>query len=392
MGRPWTDKLLGPHLGIWIAHATDDHVRKNGASGGVITRVMMHLLDTSRVRGVIALRQGVPEPERASPVIARTREEILACAQSVYAVTPVLTVLSQLEHLAGPFAMVGLPEQVAAVRLLQAAGHPTSLRIAFIAGPYTGTNMYRGAVRAFLRAQGVSDSVPISRLQWRAGEWPGYLEVGTADGRVFRAEKFYYNYLIPFFISRNCQITPDFTNELTDISVGDAWSPAFESQRGGHSVVVARSSIGLEVLNELAQLGAISREEIHRLPALTMHGHMLDFKKRGTFLRLAVQARHGRPIPDFGYKPTDVPLNRRLMEKVISGSFALGSTSIARGIVSAVPPAAIGPVFNFLRRTWKAMSKPAKRQGLAATSFEIRPDHGRWAEIDTIASQFVQTR
>ena len=33
----------------------------------------------------------------------------------------------------------------------------------------------------------------------------------------------------------------DFTNEFADLSVGDAWSPIFEAEGGGHSVVVTRT-------------------------------------------------------------------------------------------------------------------------------------------------------
>ena len=44
---------------------------------------------------------------------------------------------------------------------------------------------------------------------------------------------------------------PDLTNECTDLSVGDAWSPKFESQGGGHSVIVPRSDKAMKVLTEM---------------------------------------------------------------------------------------------------------------------------------------------
>ncbi|MCZ7666239.1 MAG: Coenzyme F420 hydrogenase/dehydrogenase, beta subunit C-terminal domain [Chloroflexi bacterium] len=36
----------------------------------------------------------------------------------------------------------------------------------------------------------------------------------------------------------------DFTNELSDISVGDAWHPRYEAQGAGFSVVAARTEKG----------------------------------------------------------------------------------------------------------------------------------------------------
>ncbi len=358
MHRPWTDQLLGPNLGTYVAHATDPEIRRAAASGGVISRVLIHLLETRRIRAAVIVRQGIPVPERAAPFFARTRKEILSGAQSVYAVTPTLTILDQLEREPGPLAFVGLPEQIASLRMLQAAGHPGPQKIVLVAGPYRGTNMYFGSVRAFLRGQGVEDEVAITHVSWRAGEWPGYLEVRTADGRVFRAEKFYYNYLIPFFISRNCQITPDFSNELADLSVGDAWSPAFEKQGGGHSVVVPRSEGAKELLVELAAAGELSLEAVDRNAALAMHGHMLDFKKRGTFVRLDAAALLGHVIPDFGYRPASIPLSRKTVEAIISLSFLVCGWPVSRFLVSRVPTRVIGPSSTFYEKAGRAYPNP----------------------------------
>lgn len=373
--------LLGPYRMLLTGHAADEAIRRRGASGGVISRVLIHLIESGRVQGAVVLRQGLHTPEAAAPTIATNREEVLAAAQSVYAVTPVLTILPAMEAFPGRLAFVGLPEQVAALRMLQAAGHPAALKVDFVAGPYTGTNMYAGAVRAFLRARGVSERVPIRSLQWRAGEWPGHLRVETADGRVFTAKKFYYNYLIPFYVSRNCQITPDFTNELTDLSVGDAWSPAFEKAGGGHSVIMARSPLAGQVLEELAAAGELRLESIETERALAMHGHMLDFKKRGSFLRLERQRRAGLPVPEYGYRPESIDRARRRVEWVISTAFALGRQRWARWAVGKLPLGLVGPAFDTLRKSWKAASKPTKRRGLAEVRFVIEQDSARWKEL-----------
>lgn len=373
--------LLGAYRQIWTGFASETAIRRRGASGGVISRVLIHLLESGQVEGAVVLCQGLNHPETATPMIATNREQVLAAAQSVYAVTPVLTVLPEMATFPGRLAFVGLPEQVAALRMLQVAGHPAAQKVEFVLGPYTGTNMYSGAVRAFLRARGVSDQMPIRSLQWRAGEWPGYLQIETADGRVFKAEKFYYNYLIPFYISRNCQITPDFSNELTDLSVGDAWSPKLEQSRGGHSVIMVRSPKAQQEVAEMARSGDLALEEIALDQALAMHGHMLDFKKRGTFIRLEAQQRRGQPIPTFGYQPVSITAARRAVEGVISGSFAIGRQSWARWLIAKLPLEIVGPAFNTLRKTWKGLSKPTKRRGLGEVRFRINSNPARLQEL-----------
>jgi coenzyme F420 hydrogenase subunit beta len=387
LGRETNHPLLGPHLKAYIGHSLNSLIRRRAASGGVTTSMLLHLLEIGEILGAVVLQQGREAPERASAFIATTPEEIVSCAQSVYSVTPALHLLPEMERFPGPLALVGLPEQVAVVRMLQAAGHPAVRNVKFVLGLYTGTNMYSGAVRAFLRANGAGNDIAIRRLQWRAGEWPGHLEVETDDGRVFRADKFHYNYLIPFFISRNSLITPDFANETADISVGDAWSPLYERRGGGYSVVVSRSTEMERILGEMQTAGKLELREIDEAQAISMHAHMIEFKKRGSAIRRGWQRRRGQPTPEFGYRPEHIPLSRILVESVIALIFALGRSRLGRWMAVRVPVSVAGRLFELLRQSWKSVSKPVKRQGLAAIRFIIEPNPGRWLEILSLRKQ-----
>lgn len=378
LGRAPESWLLGPYRAIYLGHAADERIRRRAASGGVITALLVHLLETGRAEAALVVRAGLESAERAAAVLARCREEVIAASQSVYEVVPTLHLLAEIDRLDGPIAMVALPEQAAAVRMLQAAGHEGAAKISFLLGPYVGTNMYRGAVRAFLAGHGVRPDEPIRSLEWRAGEWPGRLRVELADGRLFEAPKFYYNYLTPFYMARNTLITPDFTNELADVSVGDAWSLELERAGGGHSVVIARSEAGRRLLAQMREAGLIALEEIPAERAVAMHAHMIDFKKRGAFLRLERQARRGRPVPAYGYRPAAIPVSRRFVEAVIGALLWLGRH---RGLLRCLPPGVAGALFAWIRRAWKALSKPVKRRGLPATRFLIEPQPERWKEI-----------
>ena len=372
--------LVGPNRKIFTGHAGDEEIHKRGASGGIITAFLVDLLERGEVDGCVVLRQGLHHPEVAEPMVATSRAEILEAAQSVYAVTPMLTLLSAIRQFSGRLAMVGLPEQVAAIRMLQVLRNPTAEKIRVLIGPFTGTNMYRGAVRAFLRGQGVKDHEEIARFRWRAGEWPGKLRVELEDGRVFEEKKFYYNYLIPFYISRHCRITPDFTNELTDVSVGDAWSPRFENRKGGVSIIVARSALGERLLSDMQDRGVVSLEPSDLDDVLTMHSHMFDFKQRGTFLRLERELKKGKVIPDFGYGPRHIEFKRRLVELVIGMLFWIGERRVGKWLVEILPISFLGWCFDVLRTRWKQISKPVKYRGLKHLEFDVQ-ESARWKEL-----------
>lgn len=365
--------LAGVVRSAYLGFSRQPEIRRHAASGGVITQALIHLLEQGLVQGAVVVQQGRPKPWLAEPVIARTVDEVRAASQSVYAPVPVNTLLAEMAAFPGRLAYVGLPDQVASLRRLQQLGHPGALKVDYVLGPYVGTNLYAAAIESYLRSHGIHDLEQVTELRYRAGEWPGYLQIKTRSGRVLRTEKFYYNYLIPFFVTRSTLYSVDFTNELTDLSVGDAWHPRLEARGGGHSVVLARSERGEELLHAMQAKGLLALAEIAPDEALAMHGHMLDFKKRGSFIRIQWRRARGLPAPDYGYAPAHIPPSRYAVEAVISTIFALGRTGLARRLVERVPISILGPSFNSARKAWKLLSKPVKRRGLAATRYVVRP-------------------
>lgn len=363
--------LLGNYQSLAIGYATNPKIRRNGASGGVLTQVALHLLQSGKVNGVITLQMGKGKPWQAKPIIATTAVQIKKGSQSVYAPVPMLKILKELKDFKGKVAFIGLPDQVSAIRQLQKLKHPVAKKIKYLIGPYVGTNMYFESIRSFLRSKGVNDVEQIKELKYRDGEWPGYLSITLRDGRKFNLEKFYYNYLIPFFITKHSLLSVDFTNELTDISVGDAWNPKYEAQGEGFSVVIGRTEQGQTILNKLNKDKKLILDPITQKEALRMHAHMIEFKKRGAFIRFWIRSKLGLKNPDYGYYLKSFPLKRLLIEMIIQIMFWIGSWRLTHFVLELLPQKMVGRVFNFMRINWKKMTKTTKRQGLAGFEFEI---------------------
>lgn len=361
--------LTGIVQKVRTGHAANPNVRLAGASGGVITRVLQYLLESKRVDAVIVAKQGIPVPLEASPVIATTPAEVLDCAGSVYINVPMLSVLSKLEN-GKCYAIVCTPEHAAALRELQRLGDEKAKLIKFVLGPYTGTALTPQALKYYLKSNHVKKDDAVTSVKWRAGTWPGYLEIKTESGIVLQSPKVYYNFLIPFFVSNTSLYSMDFCNEFADLAVGDAWSPKFENAgQGGVSVVVTRTQEMEAIIQELIQKDELTLNEEDPLKAGDMHGHMLDFKKRGGYLRIRRRRFFFMNAPDYGYKPEKIPFSRRIVELFISTCFCVCRTKLARWLVCFIPEKTLGPLFNKLRLSWKAMSRPTKRKGL--TSYNV---------------------
>lgn len=379
-GRLPGDWRLGMVDRMWVGYAKDPLIRRQGASGGLTTAVLAHLLSSQQVDAVIGARQGKPGPESADWDIVTDPSELGSIAGSVYIPVAMLAALPHLDP-KKRYAMTCLPEQASTLRALQLRGHSGARAVTHLVGPYTGTSLLPEAIRALLRSSGVATGDAIISLRWREGEWPGYLEIRMASGKVVRSPKVYYNFLIPFYVWPPSLRGIDFANEFTDLSVGDAWSPQFEQKGQGFSVVLSRQPSMTAILKDMQASGKIHLEPIDPSEAANMHGHMIDFKKRGGFLRNELCHRLGLPAPDWGLIPYPIGPARFLIELVVSALFYLGGTRPARWGLERIPKSLLGPLFNHLRLAWKALSKPAKRRGLR--NLTMTPYRPRWKSSAT---------
>ncbi len=365
--------FFGHYRRILVAHSTDEHVRRNAASGGVLSAVLLHLLESGRITGAVTLAMDPGLPWRSVPIVARSRGAILAAAQSKYVVSPVNTILAHLADEPGPLAFVGLPHQVFAIRRLQQMGHPSVASLRYLLGPFFGNELYGTAIDSFLRKFNARKE-DVTRLSYREGEWPGHMSAWLRDGRVLRMPKFHANYLIPFHISDNSLLSHDLTNEFTDVSGGDAWAPVYEQRRQGFSLVITRTEQGDQLVEQIQREGKLWAQSIDESEAIAMQSHGIDFKKRGGLLRMKRRGRAGLRTVDFGLEPPAVSFPRAAFEVLLSALFRWGSHPVARRAADATPNRLIGPLFQWFRTLWKAATRKVKRSGLIEPRVAHAPD------------------
>jgi coenzyme F420 hydrogenase subunit beta len=354
----------GPFHHIYIAHANNEKIRQTGASGGMISAILIYLLQSGQIEGAVVTGMSKEKPWLTQAFIATTEAEILESAQSKYIITSVNEILPEMEVFKGRLAYVGLPGQVQSIRKLQEINDPSIKNIKYIFGPFYGNTLHFSSVRSFLRSYKIKDYQNISKLYFRYGEWPGNMRVEMSDGRAVELPKFHANYLIPFHIVKNSLLCTDLSNEFTDISGGDAWAPVYEERGKGFSMVLGRSHEGMRILNEMEQKGLITLQLITQDEAITMHSHGYDLKKRGTFIRIKFRKMLGLPVPDYGYTLSDFTFTRYFMELVIDAMFLILGTAQARWIVEQFSPSFIGKLFARGRNIWKKSTHKIKRQDL----------------------------
>lgn len=355
---------IGPYEQIGIGYSKNDNIRFNAASGGIITGILIFLLEKGFIDGAVTLRMSVEKPWLTEPFIAMSKKEIMASAQSKYCISSVNEILPQINDFKGRLAYVGIPPQVQSIRKLQAVNDPSVRNIKFIFGPFYGNTLHFSAVKSLLRTYGEKDYRQIKKLYFRYGEWPGSMRIELNNGRIIELKKFHANYLIPFHILKNSLLCTDLTNEFTDISGGDAWAPMYEEKGKGFSMIISRSKQGNQIIKKMIEEGWIHFDPITENEALSIHSHGYDLKKRGTFIRLGFRKLLGKPVPEYGYKLRGFPISRYMMEVIISFLFLIMGTQVMRWVVGLLPPKFIGAIFEKARTFWKKSTQRIKRTNL----------------------------
>ncbi len=348
--------FLGIIRGAYLSYATDEQIRRKGASGGVATALQIFLMKEKEIDGSILYGTHNSEPWRGEGMITLTEDEIKSSAQSRYHLSPMNSVLSKLAEREGRYALVGLPCHIHGLRKLQQSGWKSRAEIRPVIGIYCGNNLYYQATRMILKKLGIENLNDIVSLNYREGDWPGNFSVTCRDGITRSIPKHDFNQVIPFYINHRCLTCIDLTNELADISIGDGWAKEGESSEGW-SLILTRSKLGESIVRRAAAEEAIELEEISRDEAVAMHSHAFDLKKIGAPIRLDLWKKLGKAVPGYKTVYPSRKFSRKMIEFLVSLQFIICSSPPGRALFRILPLGSVGLFFRFIRKLWIRISK-----------------------------------
>ena len=357
--NPQTKLLNHPMLGrfskIFVGHAQDGDIRYRGASGGIGTAILLQLFEQKEVDGVVVLDFCSTKPWLPEVKIAKTREEIVQAAQSKYFIYPHNKILKVLrESSIKEVAYLGLPCQVHGIRKAIQNRVPGTEKIKYILGIYCGNNLYYEASLSLFKRFGIDNLNRIKKLSYRDGEYPGNFVVEDKNGKNGIVDKFTFNYLSFFYTPFRCHLCVDQTNELSDISIGDAWKGTYvEKSRKGHSIIVVRNPALLSLLERRQKGSRYIIAEITEAEAVRMHSNVLDNKKVGAYARMDIWHRLGRETPKFSLNGRMISFKRYCFELVNLLVLVICALNISRQIISRVPINVISPLMKSIRGTWR---------------------------------------
>lgn len=249
------DNTIGPYISFINANATDEMLRKNGASGGSVSAIFQYLLEKKQVDRVVCVSK---EGEQFRICITSDVNALSKTQGSKYIPIPLNVAIKEILKNNWSVALVGTSCQLQGIEkafeVIPKLKRLVKYRIGIFCG-FIQTRDALAAARRYLGAEG--DQWQFDG--WRCGEYPGYVRfTNEATGEM----KQLYIYdalclLIPFYSLEKCFLCPDGTNMCADISFGDIHSRG-DNQNCG----IIRTHRGAELIAAMVRDGYMDTQTI----------------------------------------------------------------------------------------------------------------------------------
>lgn len=306
LGAGQYDVTWGPIVSCEVAYSTDAAIRFRGSSGGILSALAIHLIETNEVEFVVQTFADPDNPigNRSGP--SHNREDILSAAGSRYAPSSPLAYLEDYLSEGRRFALIGKPCDIATLRALARSDSRIDELIPYKLSFFCAGIPSSHGAKAVLAEMGANMEALV-KFDFRGNGWPGLTRALMRDGEVCTLSYAdAWGSVLSRHLQFRCKICPDGIGEQADIVAADAWYgrggyPDFE-ERDGRSLVIARTREGRKLLDDCVVQEKIKTETLPISEIAHMQPYQRD-RKRAVLPRLFAMMLVGRERPKYyGYK------------------------------------------------------------------------------------------
>ena len=259
-GTDYNDIFHGNVVCCYIGYAVDNEIRKVSQSGGIVTALLCYLVNSKKVDGAIVNRF---DTETKRPKVYYENEVVKIKESSGSYYTQSSVVEEILEHQDKKTAAVLLGCQSESIQLIKEK-FPKVVIPEYLIGLVCAGQHSGNYIDEIIKRAGDFNQ-DISRFRFRdkeAGGWPGHTKIESINGKSKIIDRSIRQSLKSAFEVHRCLFCFDQMNITSDIPVGDPWGIHEKNDKKGHSVIIARTEKGKELIEEAAKTGAIYVEDV----------------------------------------------------------------------------------------------------------------------------------
>ncbi len=246
------DPALGVYRKAYALRNADESVRKRAQDGGIATAILIHLLETEQIQGAVVSGVDSNNPWRPVPMVATTREEIIAATKSRYTRSSNLVAIQEAlkERKLERIAVVGTPCHVQAIQRMRLAPLKKVDRAVIMT-----IGLFCSETFDFeqLMEQKISGELGVPLEKLRKLDIKGKLLIypkGQTETLTIPLKEAQH------WVEPSCHYCTDFASDFADISVGGAGTPR------KWSTVLVRTERGQALIEEMIAADKFLQEDI----------------------------------------------------------------------------------------------------------------------------------
>lgn len=294
------DPFAGRAIETFVGKAADKQLFDNSQSGGIVSALLVHALETGRIKGAVTVTMQPGSPPRPLARIAKNRQEIFQAQKSKYCPVPVLGFLKDLKNHDGPVAVVGTSCQIHGLRNVLDKMPERLHKIAFTIGLVCDRVLTYAALDYLVNKVSTMDKKNPSVLNFRdksVSGYPGDVHVFSDNGNSAVISSKLRMQIKDYFTPARCRLCFDKMNVFSDVTVGDPHGLKDVDRKLGESMLVARTELGREIVWAARADRGINIRPVEYDQVL--QGQGISLKKEQWSGYALAWKKSGRELPDF---------------------------------------------------------------------------------------------
>ncbi len=290
---PATHSPDGPCRQAYSAYCKNQDIRTHATSGGIITGLIVALLDSAEYDAAFVLN-ATPFSEKP-PRLNKTEsiDTVIQSAKSKYIPASVYEVIKSLQKMEDKrYIIVGTPCQFLGIKKHIAHSGMSEQNLLFL-GLFCDKTLNQNIITYFAdkyRRPGETLSHLVFRSKENSG-WPGHTRLVFSSGREAFVDRKIRMQLKPFFQLKRCLFCCDKLNSRADIACGDCYVTAKGSRQGTSSIIV-RTDKGATVLEKHLEQFEVAQESIETI----RQSQNLHAKRKNELFTSIFKTRHNLNI------------------------------------------------------------------------------------------------
>lgn len=302
--------LTGRYLSCYSGYSCDDSIRLHSASGGLVSQILISLLEREVIDGAVVTKFDMEAPFHVKTFIATSREEILSAKSSKYAPVAFTDVISSIKKTEGNrYIVVGLPCHIEALRKYENTDSKFKQKIFGYFAIYCSSGRSYYLTERVCEERGFETN-QLTNFAYRDNGCLGNMVAHyIQDGKKKKWEEpfeSYYQPLVSLFVPIRCKLCIDHYGELADISFGDIHIPPYTDDKIGVNSMIIRSHKFLKLIENIAADGEISIDKIS-VDVVNKSQPMASVKKSRNLVFCKIRDFFGKKTPDYGIKVLPKP-------------------------------------------------------------------------------------